>query len=245
VSRITLRSPSTKDTKNSSSCFFVVDGLPIEFQGRSVIEAKLTETKYLDANRPGAIEEAAALLRQGALVSFPTDTVYGLGVEAFDPAAIARLYEVKGRPTGKGIPVLMADLADLSRVARAIPETAWSLIQRFWPGSLTIILPRQPAMPAVLAPDETVAVRIPDHPVALALIRAAGGAVATTSANLSGQPAALTADEAWSALNGRIAAVLDGGPSTGALASTIVDCTSSRPQIVRVGPLSAAELWGC
>jgi L-threonylcarbamoyladenylate synthase len=201
------------------------------------------EARRLDAQRPEAIEEAATLLRQGRLVVFPTDTVYGVGVNAFDSSAIEQLYTVKERPLSKGIPVLLADLEDLDRVVRAIPAAAWQLIERFWPGPLTLILLRQPGLPSILAPDDTVAARIPDHPVTRALIRAAGGAVATSSANLSGQRPARSAEEALIALNGRVAAVLDGGPSPGELASTIVDCTKTESEIVRIGPLSEAELW--
>jgi L-threonylcarbamoyladenylate synthase len=180
---------------------------------------------------------------RGRLVVFPTDTVYGVGVNPFDQRAIEQLYAVKERPLDKGIPVLLADLEDLNRVVRMIPPTAWQLIERFWPGPLTLILLRQPGLPSILAPEDTVAVRIPDHSVVRALIRAAGGAVATTSANLSGQQPARNAKEALVALTGRVSAVLDGGPSPGELASTIVDCTKAEPEIVRIGPISADELW--
>lgn len=203
-----------------------------------------TTTQYLDAHQPQAIKAAAALLQGGHLVVFPTDTVYGLGVHAFHPAAIEQLYRVKERPLDKGIPVLLADLDDLHQVAQAIPPTAQRLIERFWPGPLTLIVPRHPDLPAIIAPDHTVAVRVPNHPVARSLIRAAGGAVAASSANRSGQPTARNAQEAMDELNGRVAAILDGGPSPGELASTIVDCTEAEPQIVRVGPLSAAEILG-
>lgn len=204
----------------------------------------LIETQYLDAHQPEAIEAAAALLRGGRLVVFPTDTVYGLGVHAFDPAAIEQLYRVKERPLDKGIPVLLADLDDLHQVAQAVPPSAQRLIERFWPGPLTLIVPRHADLPSIIAPDNTVAVRVPDHPIARSLIRAAGGAVAASSANHSGQPTARNAREAMDDLNGRVAAILDGGPSPGELASTIVDCTKAALQIVRVGPLSAAEILG-
>lgn len=210
-------------------------------QGEGTIS---TTTLYLDARQEEAIETAAALLRGGHLVVFPTDTVYGLGAHAFDPVAIEQLYRVKERPLDKGIPVLLADLDDLQQVAQAIPPTAQRLMERFWPGPLTLIVPRHTDLPSIIAPNNTVAVRIPDHPVARSLIRAAGGAVATSSANRSGQPTVRNAWEAMDDLNGRVAAILDGGPSPGELASTIVDCTKEEPQIVRVGPLSAAEVLG-
>jgi L-threonylcarbamoyladenylate synthase len=175
-------------------------------------------------------------------VAFPTDTVYGIGADPFDEAAIGRLYAIKQRPMEKGIPVLLADLADLERIAAGVPDSAAALIGRFWPGPLTLILPRQPLLPAIIAPEQTVAVRIPDHDVARAFIREAGGAVAASSANRSGQPPATSGNEAWRYLDGLVAAVLDDGPSPGDLASTIVDCTGPVLRILRPGPLDAADL---
>ncbi len=199
-------------------------------------------TLRLDAADPATIAVAAEHLRRGLPVVFPTDTVYGIGVLPFDAAAIERLYAAKGRPAEKGIPVLLADPADVAQVAANIPPAAAALMARFWPGPLTLIVPRRPALPENLSPDDTVAVRVPDHAVARALIRAAGGAVAATSANVSGQPPARSADEAVVALAGRAAAVVDDGPSPRGRASTIVDCTAQPPVILRAGPLSAAEL---
>src|SRR5688572_28733774 len=144
-------------------------------------------TQLLDASQSGGIEEAAALLRQGSLVVFPTDTLYGLGVDAFSSVAISKLYAAKGRPLDKGVPILLADLEELERVVQAVTPLATALIARYWPGPLTLVLPKHPALPENISPNENVAVRIPDHPVARALIRAAGGAVATSSANRSGE----------------------------------------------------------
>jgi len=199
-------------------------------------------TLRLDADDPAAVALAAEHLRRGLPVVFPTDTVYGIGVLPFDPVAIERLYAAKGRPAEKGIPVLLAEPADVAQIAADVPPAAAALMARFWPGPLTLIVPRQPTLPDNLSPNDTVAVRVPDHAVARALIRAAGGAVAATSANVSGQPAARSAGEALAALAGRAAAVLDDGPSPGGRASTIVDCTVQPPVILRVGPLSAADL---
>jgi len=199
-------------------------------------------TLRLDAADPAAIAAAADLLRRGLPVVFPTDTVYGVGVLPSDAAAIELLYTAKGRPAEKGIPVLLGDVADVAHVAGHIPTAAAALMAHFWPGPLTLVVPRRAGLPPNLSADDTVAVRVPDHAVARALIRAAGGAVATTSANLSGQPPALSADEALAALGGRVAAVLDDGPSPGGVASTVVDCTSERPVVLRAGPLSAADL---
>jgi L-threonylcarbamoyladenylate synthase len=199
-------------------------------------------TSYLRAGGAAAIVEAAAWLRRGFPVVFPTDTVYGVGVLPFEEAAIERLYVVKGRPASKGIPILLSDPVYLDRVAGKIPPFARSLIDRFWPGPLTIIVPRAPGLPDLISPNENIAVRIPGHDVARDLIREAGGAVATSSANLSGQEPARTGVAALAALQGMVAAVLDDGPSPGDRPSTIVDCTSPHPAILRLGPLSAADL---
>lgn len=200
------------------------------------------KTHYLRTGRPAAIIEAAACLHRGLPVVFPTDTVYGVGVMPFDEAAIERLYALKGRPADKGVPILLSDPIHLERVARMVPPVAQSLIERFWPGPLTLIVPRVPDLPELISPNDTIAVRIPDHEVARALIREAGGAVATSSANLSGQDPAHTGEAAMAALQGLVAAVLDDGPSPGSRPSTIVDCTSMQPVVLREGPLSAADL---
>ncbi len=199
-------------------------------------------TRRLDAADPTAIPAAADLLRRGLPVVLPTDTVYGVGVLPYDAAAVDRLYAVKGRPAEKGIPILLGDVADVAHVAGIIPPAAAALMAHFWPGPLTLIVPRRPELPANLSPDDTIAVRVPDHALARALIRAAGGAVAATSANVSGQPPARAADEALAVLGGRVSAVLDDGPSPGGVASTVVDCTVDPPVVRRAGPLTAADL---
>lgn len=200
------------------------------------------ETIVLNAKTPDAIEKAARLLLAGHLVAFPTDTLYGVGSSIADDRAIRELFVAKERALDKGIPVLLADATDVERVAADVPQVARDFMARYWPGPLTIIVSRLAGLPAALAPGSSVAVRVPDHPVARRLIRAAGGAVAATSANLSGRRPALDANEAFAVLDGRIAAVLDGGPVRLGQASTIVDCTVSPPQIVRQGPIAAATL---
>lgn len=200
------------------------------------------QTLRLPAREPGSLRIAAACILDGQPVAFPTDTVYGIGADPFDAAAIARLFAIKQRPMDKGIPVLLADLADLERIAASVPDSAAALIDRFWPGPLTLVLPRHPSLPAIIAPEQTVAVRIPDHDIARSFIRLAGGAVAASSANRSGQPPATSGEDALLNLDGLVAAVLDDGPSPGALASTVVDCTKSEPCVLRLGPINASDL---
>lgn len=200
-------------------------------------------TAWLDAQQAGSLAQAAAVLLAGGVVVFPTDTVYGVGVHALQAEAIAALYRAKERPLDKAIPVLIARPEDLPKVARHIPASAWRLAERYWPGALTIVLPRVPDLPSILcAGGDTVAVRMPDHPVALALIAAAGGAVAATSANLSGEIPAMTAQEAAAALDGRVGLILDGGRVYTGIPSTIVDLSGPLPRILRQGGLSEADL---
>jgi L-threonylcarbamoyladenylate synthase len=202
----------------------------------------MIKTRRLNPQVSGAITEAAALLRQGELVAFPTDTLYGVGCDAFNAEAIERLYAIKERPSEKGIPILLADGDDLDKVALAIPAIALTLIERFWPGPLTLIVPKKTSLPANLSPNEGIAVRLPAHQIARHLIREAGGAIATSSANVSGAEPARNGDEAWQALAGRVAAVVDGGPVRHGLSSTIVDCTVAPPRLIRPGPLSTELL---
>jgi L-threonylcarbamoyladenylate synthase len=187
------------------------------------------------------IEQALRILRGGGIVAFPTDTVYGVGSLAFDNAAIESIYLAKDRPVEKAIPILIADLDDLDKVAEDIPDMALRFASRFWPGPLTCVVPKKPILPPAVSATQTVAVRIPDHPDARALLRAAGP-MAVTSANLSGQPSPSTAQEVYDQLNGRIPLILDGGKTPGGFPSTLVDCTGEKPIILREGPISLAEL---
>jgi L-threonylcarbamoyladenylate synthase len=200
------------------------------------------QTERLDAEQPGAIKQAAEILKKGHIVAFPTDTLYGIGVDPFNPAAIERLYQVKGRAAEKGIPILLADTADLEKVTQNISTQAQALIEQYWPGPLTIIVPRHPRLPANISPNEGIAIRIPDHAVSRAFIRAVGGAVATSSANRSGEEPARDAAEAFQAMNGQIAAVLDGGRVQHGRASTVLDCMSDPPKLLREGPVTVKNL---
>lgn len=200
------------------------------------------KTSILQADQPGAIEQAATLLLAGNLVAFPTDTLYGLGAAVSNGAAIQRLYQAKGRSQEKGIPILLADVPDLDKIVTEIAPGVKSLIDLFWPGPLTLVLPKRPELPSSLSPNRNIAVRIPDNGVARRFIRACGGAVATSSANRSGEPPALDAQQALDALEGLAAAIVDGGPVQHGVASTILDCTVSPAQILREGPIPAKKL---
>ena len=187
------------------------------------------------------IQTALEILQSGGIVAFPTDTVYGLGSLAFDNAAIESIYTAKDRPIEKAIPILIGDLSDLDQVADDIPDMALRFAARFWPGPLTCVVPKKQTLPSAVSATHTVAVRIPDHPDARALLRAAGP-MAVTSANISGQPSPSTAQEVYEQLNGRIPLILDGGKTKGGIPSTLVDCTGEKPVILREGPISLAEL---
>lgn len=200
------------------------------------------ETKLFDADQPGAIEKAAQLLKRGFLVAYPTDTLYGVGANAIDPLAVERLFQAKCRSREKGIPILLSDPDDLDKIVDEIPAIARALINRYWPGPLTLILPKRSGLPEAISPNNGIATRIPEHAIARRFISAAGGMVATSSANLSGETPARSAQAALTALKGSAAAVLDGGPAHYGLASTIVDCTSHPPRLVRDGPITAREL---
>lgn len=198
-------------------------------------------TRLLPTGHPQALETALKVLHSGGLVAFPTDTVYGVAALVHDPQAIDRLYEVKGRDAAKAIPVLIGETQQLAQITLEFNPCARLLAGRFWPGALTLIVPRHPSLPANLSPLSSVGVRMPDHPFARALLRRCGP-LATTSANLSGQPSPCTAQETLAQLGGRIELVLDGGRCPGGIPSTVVDCTTAQPAILRTGALSPAEI---
>ena len=200
------------------------------------------KTEIFPAAERHSIEHALELLRSGGLVAFPTDTVYGVGALAFDGLAVESIYTAKDRPAEKAIPVLIGDLDDLAKVSLDVPEIALRLAVRFWPGPLTLVVPKHPDLPEAVSAAPTVGVRVPDHPVARALLRAAGP-MAVTSANLSGQPSPSTAQEVFAQLGGRIALILDGGKTPGGLPSTVVNCAGAEPQILREGPISGEEIF--
>jgi len=192
---------------------------------------------------PPGFRRAVALLRAGEVVAFPTDTVYGVGAVVWNVQAVRKLYKAKLRPADKALPVLLADASDLSRIAYQPSQDALRLAERFWPGPLTIVVPRGEGVPdEVTAGGASVAVRVPDHDLARALIRAAGAPLAATSANLSGQPSPVTAQDVLTQLGSRIPLVLDGGSCPGGAASTVVDLTGPAPVILRPGPVSMQDI---
>jgi L-threonylcarbamoyladenylate synthase len=188
------------------------------------------------------IANAVRKLKEGGVVAFPTDTLYALGADATNPNAIERVFGIKGREAGKPLPLFVAGGEMARRYARLTPD-AEALARRYWPGALTLVLERHSSFEsAALAGGETVALRAPDHRVALALVEGLDRPVTGTSANLAGGPDPVTAHDVIEALGDRVDLVLDGGACPRGQPSTIVDCTSSPPRVLREGAISAAEI---
>jgi L-threonylcarbamoyladenylate synthase len=189
------------------------------------------------------VQAAAAALRRGELVAFPTETVYGLGADARSPAAVAKVFAAKGRPATHPLIVHVRDLQAARPLARAWPEAALRLAARFWPGPLTLVLRRGNGVPpAVTGGQDTVALRVPAHPVAQAVLAAAGRPIAAPSANRSGRISATSAGHALADLEGRIDAVLDAGPTAVGVESTIVACLDGSPRLLRPGGVPRAAI---
>ncbi|OPL09102.1 MAG: hypothetical protein AVO33_07610 [delta proteobacterium ML8_F1] len=189
------------------------------------------------------IEKAAEILRKGGLVVFPTETVYGLGANAFDEGAVRNIYNAKGRPSDNPLIVHIGALEDLEMLVEEVPEMALRLMEAFWPGPLTLVLRKSPKIGFSLTGGlGTVAVRMPSNSVALALIRAAGVPVAAPSANLSGRPSPTRDAHVLDDLEGRVDAIILGGEVTMGLESTVVDCTGEIPTILRPGFITREDL---
>lgn len=189
------------------------------------------------------IETAANILRSGGLVAFPTETVYGLGADALNADAAAKIYAAKGRPSDNPLIVHIADTKDVYALAECVPENAVMLMEAFWPGPLTIILPKKPIVPdGTTGGLSTVAIRMPSHPVAQELIRQSGVYIAAPSANTSGRPSPTTAAHVAEDMNGRIDMILDGGEVGIGIESTIVDLTGDVPTILRPGYITKSML---
>jgi len=200
----------------------------------------VTTVHRVDARHPDGpgLDAAAAVLEAGGTVAFPTESFYGLGADALDPEAVARVFRIKGRAESRPVLVLVDSVERaLSLVAGAGTEVR-ALMARHWPGPLTLVLPAGPTvLPAITAGTGTVGVRVPGHPVTLALLRAAGRVLTGTSANRSGEPPPSCAEEVARQLPGLVDVILDGGPTAGGAGSTVADCTVWPPRILRQGPV--------
>jgi L-threonylcarbamoyladenylate synthase len=207
----------------------------------------MTTTKLIRvdprAPQPEAIQRAAAVLRDGGLVAFPTETVYGLGANALDGEAVRGIFEAKERPASDPLIVHLPGFEKVREVAREVPAVAHELAARFWPGPLTLVLPRGPRVPdEVTAGGDTVAVRVPSHPVAQALIRAAGVPVSAPSANRFGQLSPTRAEDVLADLEGRVDVVLDAGPTPVGVESTVLSLVTPVPAILRPGGVNREAL---
>ena len=195
------------------------------------------------ARQQDEIARAAQLLKHGQLVAFPTETVYGVGALALDKEAVERLYAAKNRPAGKAFSLQIADINMLPQVAAYVPQMARKLMDRFCPGPITVILPKASNVPELVTGGRnTVGIRIPDNAVALALLRAVGAPLAVPSANISGHLSPKNGAQVYGDMAGRLSMILDGGSCSIGKESTIVDCTGSRPVIVRQGAIPEAEI---
>ena len=189
------------------------------------------------------IKKAVSILKNGGVVAYPTDTVYGLGACMTDVAAVDRIFQVKGRPKGMALPVLLADRNQIKEIVISVSPRAQRLADEFFPGALTIILPKSAVVPDIITGGgKTVAFRIPNHPVPLALINGLGKPIVGTSANLSGQPSALTAMEVQAQIGDKIDMVIDGGKCPGGIESTVIDLSGEKPIVRRQGAISIERL---
>ena len=194
---------------------------------------------------PQLLNQAVELLRYGGVVAFPTDTVYGVGVDPFQPEAVRKLYRIKGRPDDKPIAILVGSIADVEKVAQSVSEPFSRLADRFWPGGLTLILEARDLPPEITAGGSTVGVRMPNHPLTLELLREFGGPIATTSANKSGEEPATSAGEVGAQLGNRVDLIVDGGTTFTKVASTVLDLSVSPPKILRHGGIPDKLLMEC
>lgn len=203
------------------------------------------KTQVISATHPEAIALACEVIRSGGLIAFPTDTLYGLGCDPHLPTAIQKIYAAKGRSASKAIPVLISRADQLESLVSGLPEQSTRLMERWWPGALTLVLPKNPDLPPDLTPYPGLAVRMPDHPVALSLLDQTGP-LAVTSANLSDHENPQDAQGVLAQLDGVVDLIMDGGSLLGGQASTIIDCMASEPKLLREGPIpfsAILERW--
>jgi L-threonylcarbamoyladenylate synthase len=189
------------------------------------------------------VDRGISILKQGGIVAFPTDTVYGLGACANINQAVERVYRIKERPRNMALPLLLPDISKINEVAEFVPQIVWLLAHNFLPGALTVVLPKSKSVPDIItAGGGTVAIRIPAHPIPVAIAQGLGAPIVGTSANLSGKPSSLTADEVYSQFGNKIDLVIDGGQCPGGKESTVVDVTGETPVVLREGAISREEL---
>ena len=197
----------------------------------------MPETEVLKIDHPEIFDRVISILNRGGLIALPTDTVYGLAVDPWNGEAVSKLFKVKSRSELKSIPVLLRGEAAINEVAVEVPERVRTIAEKFWPGPLTIVVRRKSELPSEISATDTIGVRAPDHKFANTLLRMYGP-IAATSANLSGQPAASSAEQVVSSLSGMIDLIVDGGESAGGVSSTVVDFTANAPELLREGPIS-------
>jgi L-threonylcarbamoyladenylate synthase len=196
----------------------------------------------LSASIQEQVERGVSVLKKGGVVAFPTDTVYGLGASIAIDSAVEKVYRIKERPRNMALPLLLADISQLNKIAIAIPTYARLLADKFWPGPLTLVLPKADSVSDIVSGGgKTIAVRIPAHPIPTALARGVGTPIVGTSANLSGQPSALTAEEAREQLGTKVNFIIE-GECPGGRESTVVDLSGESPVILRPGVISIEEL---
>jgi len=199
----------------------------------------LSELSYIERQTKQAVE----ILKKGGIVAYPTDTVYGLGADPLNKRAVDKIYRAKKRPHNQPLPLLLADKSDLSRVAGVLPDIVWKLAGRFWPGGLTLVLKKSSWVPGfVTAGGDSIAVRVPNHDVPIALAQGLGSPIIGTSANISGKPSPITANEAREQLGKEVDLIIDGGRCPGGTESTVLDLSTKVPALIREGAIPRAEL---
>jgi len=202
-----------------------------------------TKIIKISSEHSTGIQDAVEILRSGGLVAFPTETVYGLGADALNPAAVQKIFEAKGRPSDNPLIVHIASLENVQQFAIAISKKGFQLARRFWPGPLTLVLKGKKSVPDVVTAGlDTVALRVPNHPVTLELLRQFKGGIVGPSANVSGRPSPTSAEHVYNDLNGKIDLIIDAGPTTIGVESTVLDVTVDPPVILRIGGLSREDL---
>ena len=204
----------------------------------------MTKTVLMPINDPEAVPAAVKIIRNGGLIAFPTDTVYGVAADPFNPEALEKIYAAKQRPDDKALPALIGGLEQLGQLVATVDRSVYKIALTFWPGALTLILPKRADVPVELSPYPTIGIRMPNLSFTLALLKQTGP-LATTSANRSGGPNPTTAEDVLEQLGGEIDLILDGGPTSGSTTSTVVDLTEPELKILREGPISLSDIKKC